>query len=159
MEYLRRKSARVSSRNRSAPHTDINLITLLKSSGPGLVVRSKSGTEVELDIGSQQLEVQMGDMMEVLSGGRLPATTHWVKNLPGVRSSIALFNHPAPERWVDVLPHLSRRSHFWDGRTERSFTEERLIEIGILEGPPKFAHERASQGYPVPSSWLDFISE
>ena len=146
---------------RSAPHTDINLITLLLTRGKGLTVENTRGERVEVDIGPRQLVVQMGDMIDVLSGGRLPATKHWVENpddLNTERSSIALFNHPAPLRWVDVLPHLKPSDGplaNWDARTERSFTFERLIEIGILEAPNPFAHERASRGYTVPTNWAD----
>lgn len=146
---------------RSAKHTDINLLTALLTQGPGLVVESTSGKHIALDIDARHLVIQTGDMIEVLSGGLLPATKHWVvnpDNPDSSRLSIALFNHPAPLRWVDVLPHLHRAGRVFDGRTERSYTEERLIEIGILTGPPQFAHERASSGYPVPPApWPDYI--
>lgn len=143
---------------RSSPHTDINLITMLMTRGRGLVVENMEGKHVEIDVGPRQLVVQMGDMIDVLSGGRLPATRHWVEN-PNDRSvertSIAMFNHPAPLRWVDILPHLRKPGSNWDARTERSFTFERLIEIGILEEPNPFLGERVSQGYPVPTDWAD----
>lgn len=142
---------------RSAPHTDINLITLLKSLGEGLVVRSKSGREIELDIGPDQLVVQMGDFMEMLSGGLLPATTHWVKNMPGVRTSVAYFDHPAPLQRIDTLPHLRSDNYTCDAGTERHCTWKRLIEIGIFKGPSPYADECVSRGYTFPPSSLEWV--
>ena len=142
---------------RSAPHTDINLVTLLKSLGQGLVVRSRSGAEIELDIGPDQLVVQMGDFMEILSGGLLPATTHWVKNMPGVRTSIAYFDHPAPLRLIAPLPHLLGPDYICDPGTERCCTWRRLIEIGIFEGPSPYENECVSRGYTFPPSWPEQI--
>lgn len=143
---------------RSAPHTDINLVTLLKTIGEGLVVRSKSGQEVEVDIGPRQLVVQMGDFMAVLSGGLLPATTHWVKNSPGVRNSIALFNHPKGTHPVAVLPEFVQRGFMWDACTERAATHKRLVEIGILRPEDqRFTDEFVSKGYLIPDSWVDMI--
>jgi isopenicillin N synthase-like dioxygenase len=144
---------------RSAPHTDINLGTLLKAFGPGLVVRSITGQEIPLDLERQQLLYQQGDMGNVLSGGMLPATKHWVLNPEddeSVRDSIAFFNHPHPLRIIDTLPHLPRLTDAikaWVACTERHYTYRRLIEIGILEGPSPFAHELYPAGSVLPSPW------
>ena len=146
---------------RASEHTDTNFITALLSKGKGLVARTMQGRRLELDIGPQQLVVQMGDFMGVLSGGLLPATLHWVENpeeQDTVRDSIAFFNHPNGLHCLDVLPHRRRDDFVWDPCTERAATEKRLVEIGILDASKvKYANEFASRGYHFPSPWPNHI--
>lgn len=146
---------------RSAKHLDINLLTALITFARGLVVKSKSGQIIEVDAPEDHLTVQTGMMLAALTADLMAATEHWVINpddLDASRFSAALFNHPAPKRWVDVLPHLHRDDYHFDGRTERCYTEEQLVRIGVYKGPLHWDHERASRGYPAPPSpWPDHI--
>ena len=110
---------------RAAAHEDINLITVLPAANePGLQVKDLDGNwhDVPCDPGS--LAINAGDMLQYASGGYFPSTTHRVVNPTGEsaaksRVSMPLFLHPAD----DVV--------LADGRTARSFLEER---IAILRG-------------------------
>lgn len=111
---------------RAAAHEDINLLTILPASNePGLQVKRKDGSwlDVPCDFGS--LIVNTGDMLQEASGGYYPSTTHRVIN-PQARDqrksriSLPLFLHPRPE----VL--LSERY------TAKSYLNERLRELGVM---------------------------
>lgn len=113
---------------RAAAHGDINLLTVLPASNePGLQVLDTAGVwhDVPCDFGS--LVVNSGDMLDLASGGYYPSTTHRVVNPVGdaarrSRLSIPLFLQAAP----DVV--------LADGRTARSFFEERLAELASQDG-------------------------
>jgi isopenicillin N synthase-like dioxygenase len=87
---------------RAAAHEDINLLTVLPSATrPGLQVLDKDGQWIAIEATPGIMICDTGDMMEVLSGGRLPAVTHRVVNPPGGadggRLSMPFFMHPNPE--------------------------------------------------------------
>ena len=108
---------------RAAAHEDINLITVLPAANePGLQVRDVHGTwhDVPCDFGS--LAINVGDMLQLASGGYYPSTTHRVMNPVGEsakqpRVSVPLFLHPAN----DVV--------LAEGRTAFSFLQERVREL------------------------------
>jgi isopenicillin N synthase-like dioxygenase len=108
---------------RAAAHEDINLLTVLPAANePGLQVRDTKGVwhDVPCDFGS--LAINVGDMLQLASGGYYPSTTHRVMNPTGEsakrsRISAPLFLHPAN----DVV--------LADGRTAFSFLQERLREL------------------------------
>lgn len=111
---------------RAAAHEDINLLTILPAANePGLQVKSKDGSwlDVPCDFGS--LIVNIGDMLQEASAGYFPSTTHRVINPQGSdqsksRISLPLFLHPRP----DVI--LS------DRHTADSYLQERLRELGVI---------------------------
>lgn len=111
---------------RAKPHEDINLITLLPAaSKSGLQVKDTNGRwhEVPCDFGS--IAVNTGDMIDMLTQGYLPATTHQVTNPEGEaareeRMSIPLFLHPKAD--VILKP----------GFTADDFLTQRLKEIGLM---------------------------
>lgn len=88
---------------RSAPHEDINLLTVLPASNePGLQLLNSVGewTDVPCDFGS--LAVNLGDMLQEASGGYYRSTKHRVVNPTGnsakrSRISMPLFLQPRPE--------------------------------------------------------------
>ncbi|MEM7081721.1 MAG: 2OG-Fe(II) oxygenase family protein [Pseudomonadota bacterium] len=108
---------------RAAAHEDINLITILPASQePGLQVRRRDGSwmDVPCDFGS--LIINTGDMLQEASDGYFPSTTHRVINPPDAdhnrsRISLPLFLHPRP----DVV--LSERY------TADGYLKQRLAEL------------------------------
>lgn len=66
------------------PHKDSNVVTLLHPDPVGgLEVREPDGTWLEVDAPDDALVVNVGEMLEAWSGGRLPATPHRVVNRSG----------------------------------------------------------------------------
>mgnify|MGYP001383295916 FL=1 len=112
---------------RGAAHEDINLITLLVAgTEPGLQVQDIHGSwhDVSCDPGS--LAINSGDMLQEISGGYFPSTTHRVVNPSNniknkSRFSMPLFLHPRD----DII--LSKRY------TARKYLDERLKEIGLKD--------------------------
>jgi isopenicillin N synthase-like dioxygenase len=108
---------------RAAPHEDINLITLLPAANePGLQVMDGAGAwhDVPCDFGT--LVVNIGDMLQEVSGGYYPSTTHRVQNPVGAgrlqsRISLPFFFQPRN----DV--RLSERYHAGE------YLDERLQEL------------------------------
>lgn len=111
---------------RAAAHEDINLITLLPAANePGLQVKSKDGTWLDVPCDFGNLIVNIGDMLQEASGHYFPSTTHRVINPEGAdvtksRISLPLFLHPQPN------VKLSER------HTAGSYLRERLNELGVL---------------------------
>ena len=109
---------------RAAAHGDINLITvLLAGSAPGLQARDTSGKWHSVPCDPGMIAINVGDMLEMASGGYFPSTVHRVVNPEkaegGARFSMPMFLHPRPEV---VLK---------EGVTAEDFLEERLREIGL----------------------------
>ena len=108
---------------RAAAHEDINLITILPAANePGLQVLASDGSWLEVPCDFGNLIVNIGDMLQEVSGGYFPSTTHRVVNPEGSdktvgRISIPLFCHPNP----DTV--LSERY------TADSYLQERLREL------------------------------
>lgn len=111
---------------RAAAHEDINLITVLPAANePGLQVKAKDGTWLDVPSDFGNLIINIGDMLQEASGGYFPSTSHRVINPEGMdktksRISLPLFLHPRP----DVV--LSERY------TADSYLMERLRELGVI---------------------------
>lgn len=110
---------------RSAPHEDINFITLLPAATqPGLQVKDLNGNWHEVPTDANSIVVNIGDMLQLLTKGFYPSTTHRVVNPTSdntSRYSMPLFLHPHPETI------LSRDT----GKTAKQYLDERLAEIGL----------------------------
>lgn len=110
---------------RAAPHEDINLLTILPAAdGPGLEIRARDGVWMSVPNRPDQVLVNVGDMLQELSQGYFPSTTHQValpsgEFLAAGRMSLPLFLHPRP----DVV--LSSRY------SAASYLKERLQELGV----------------------------
>ena len=108
---------------RAGAHEDINLLTLLPAANePGLQVKAKDGSWLDVPCDFGNLIINIGDMLQEASGGYFPSTTHRVINPEGhdssrARISLPLFLHPRP----DVV--LS------DRHTAGSYLQERLAEL------------------------------
>mgnify|MGYP002881510206 CR=1 FL=1 len=85
----------------AAAHEDINLITLLvEATDPGLELLTREGEWLPIMPVPGQLIMDTGDMMQRLTNGRIPATTHRVRMpevVTGPRYSIPFFIHPHPD--------------------------------------------------------------
>ena len=108
---------------RAGAHEDINLITLLPAANePGLQVKARDGSWLNVPCDFGNLIINIGDMLQEASDGYFPSTTHRVINPKGhnskkARISLPLFLHPRP----DVV--LS------DRYTAGSYLQERLAEL------------------------------
>jgi isopenicillin N synthase-like dioxygenase len=91
---------------RSAPHEDINLITLLcEATADGLELQQRDGSWLTIPALPGQIIVDSGDMLQQLTNGLLKSTTHRVVNARNDRDrrfSMPFFVHPRPE--VDLTP-------------------------------------------------------
>ena len=85
---------------RAAAHEDIDFITLLPAATmPGLEIKPKGNGWLPVNAPAGSIIINMGDMMQELTQGALPSTTHRVVNLEGADASLAritapLFCHP-----------------------------------------------------------------
>jgi isopenicillin N synthase-like dioxygenase len=109
---------------RAAAHDDINLITLLLAgSEPGLEAQDTAGRWHRVPCNPGMMAINVGDMLQMASGGHYPSTTHRVVNPPAARNvarfSMPMFLHPRPE--VVLRP----------GTTAEDYLNERLREIGL----------------------------
>ena len=112
---------------RAAAHEDINMITVLPASNePGLQVRDLAGNwhDVPCDPGS--VAINAGDMLNYVTNGYYPSTTHRVVNPVGEaatrsRISTPLFLHPAD----DVL--------IAENKTAFDFLRDRIKQIAGVE--------------------------
>ena len=121
---------------RSAPHEDIDLLTILPAaSAPGLQARDLQGAWHSIECDPGQLAINAGDMLQMATKGHFPSTTHQVVNPDGEgsrnpRFSMPFFFHPHPH------VRLS------DKYTAREYLEERLHDIGLKRTTdPQLAHE------------------
>lgn len=108
---------------RANAHEDINLLTVLPAANePGLQVKTKENTWLDVPCDFGNLIINSGDMLQEATGGYYPSTTHRVINPEGTdrsksRISLPLFLHPRPE----VV--LSER------HSAGSYLQERLEEL------------------------------
>ncbi len=123
---------------RAAPHEDINLITLLCSAtAPGLEILCQAGEWVPVQVNSDQLVVDTGDMLQNLTNGLIKSTTHRVVNPHQAdlsRLSIPFFVHPRPE--VDLSPqpqflHRTGGYRRYPEITAGEYLQQRLQEIKV----------------------------
>jgi len=124
---------------RAGQHEDINLITLLiGASAEGLQVLNKQGEWVDVTALPDHIVVNVGDMLQRLTNGKLKSTTHRVINPPREkwhtpRYSIPFFLHPRSEMRLDCLPACvpAGTSPLWEPISAGEYLEQRLAEIGL----------------------------
>ncbi|MFZ4785476.1 MAG: isopenicillin N synthase family dioxygenase, partial [Flavobacteriales bacterium] len=124
---------------RAGQHEDINLITLLiGASADGLEVLNKQGEWVAVTALPDHIVVNVGDMLQRHTNGRLKSTTHRVVNPPREkwsqpRYSIPFFLHPRSEMRLDCLEScVAEGTHpLWEPISAGEFLDERLAEIGL----------------------------
>lgn len=95
---------------RAAAHGDINTITLLLGAEEaGLELLTKQGEWLPVQPPEGALAVNIGDMLDRLTNGRLRSTTHRVVNPQGeaayrARYSMPFFLHFRPDYVIETLP-------------------------------------------------------
>lgn len=106
---------------RAAAHEDINFITLLvAASAPGLEVKDVEGNWHAVPHEENSIIVNVGDMLQLISGGKFKSTTHRVVNpddSTSDRISMPLFMHPHSDTLL--APDF----------TAQQFLNQRLAEI------------------------------
>lgn len=124
---------------RAAEHGDINLITLLMgASADGLQVLRRDGKWIPITALPEQIVVNVGDMLERHTNGRLKSTIHRVVNPPRElmhtsRFSIPFFMHPVSEMDLSCLENCVDDEHpkAFEDISAGEFLDERLREIGL----------------------------
>ncbi len=124
---------------RAGQHEDINLITLLiGASADGLEVLNKQDEWVAVTALPDHIVVNVGDMLQRHTNGKLKSTTHQVVNPPREkwgtsRFSIPFFLHPRSEMKLDCLTSCipSGEQPQFDPITAGEFLHQRLAEIGL----------------------------
>lgn len=124
---------------RAGQHEDINLITLLiGASAEGLQVLSKQNEWVDVTALPDHIVVNVGDMLQRLTNGKLKSTTHRVINPPPEkwntpRYSIPFFLHPRSEMRLDCLANCveSGEQPKWAPISAGEYLDQRLAEIGL----------------------------
>ncbi|MBX2837994.1 MAG: isopenicillin N synthase family oxygenase [Gammaproteobacteria bacterium] len=88
---------------RASAHEDINLLTVLPAANePGLQVKARDGSWLDVPCDFGNLIINIGDMLQEVTNGYFPSTSHRVINPEGMdatksRISLPLFLHPRPE--------------------------------------------------------------
>lgn len=95
---------------RAAAHGDINTITLLLGAEEaGLELLTRQGDWKAVDVPKGALVINVGDMLDRLTNGKLRSTTHRVVNPRGqaayrARYSMPFFLHFRPDYMIETLP-------------------------------------------------------
>lgn len=115
---------------RAAAHEDVNLLTILPvATRPGLQILTPDGQWMDVDAPRGAMICDTGDMMALLTKGRMPATTHRVVNPAGAsdggRLSIPFFMHPHPDAMLAPLDGSA------PGCTAHEFLTARLRENDV----------------------------
>ena len=101
-------------------------------------VLRRDGKWIPITALPDQLVVNVGDMLERLTNGKLKSTIHRVVNPPRAqmntpRYSIPFFMHPRSEMSLAALPQCVGKENpkRWDDITAGEFLNQRLREIGL----------------------------
>lgn len=119
---------------RAGAHEDINVITLLLGAEEaGLQLLDRQGEWRSIDAPAGSLVCNIGDMLQRLTGGRLPSTTHRVVNPAPerrghARYSTPYFLHFRPDYVIETLPGGTPQPPI----TAHDFLLQRLREIKLL---------------------------
>jgi len=124
---------------RAGAHEDINLITLLiGASADGLEVLTRDGSWYPVKAEGEDVVVNVGDMLQRLTNGKLKSTTHRVVNPPrelmgNSRYSVPFFLHPRSDMDLTSLPSTIDAQHpkLYSDITAGEYLDERLREIGL----------------------------
>ncbi len=119
---------------RAGAHEDINVITLLLGAEEaGLQLLDRSGAWHDIDAPPGSVVCNIGDMLQRLTGGRLPSTTHRVVNPAAARRGVARYSTPyflhfRPDYLIETLPGGTPAPPI----TAHDFLMLRLREIKLL---------------------------
>ncbi len=125
---------------RAGAHEDINAITLLLGAEEaGLEVLDRDGRWLAINPPPGALVVNIGDMLQRLTNGVLPSTSHRVVNPPAARRGVSRYSTPfflhfAPDYEIRTLPGCigpGRPDAYPQPITARDFLLQRLREIKL----------------------------
>lgn len=124
---------------RAAAHGDINLITLLMGgSAKGLQAMNSNGDWVDVSPDENEIVINIGDMLQRHTNGRLKSTIHRVINLDKEsmrypRYSTPFFLHPRSDMDLSCLASCISDSapKQYDDITAGEFLNERIRELGL----------------------------
>ena len=125
---------------RAAGHEDINTITLLLGAEEaGLELLTRQGEWVAVDTPPGALVINVGDMLQRQTNGRLRSTTHRVVNPRGAaakraRYSMPFFLHFRPDFVIEALPECvdeGAATPPLPAITAHDFLMQRLREINL----------------------------
>ena len=126
---------------RAGAHEDINAITLLLGAEEaGLEILDRDGRWLPVTPREGELAVNIGDMLQRLTNGRLRSTTHRVVNPPPARRGRAryampFFLHFRPDYLIGTLPECVGSAHpddIAEPITAQDYLMGRLREIKLI---------------------------
>lgn len=125
---------------RAGAHEDINVITLLLGAEEaGLEVKHRSGKWLAVNPPPGAMVINCGDMLQRLTAGVLPSTTHRVVNPSPERSrfprySTPFFLHFNQDVMIEALPGcVAEGGKAEPPITAQDYLMERLREIGLVK--------------------------
>ena len=124
---------------RAGAHEDINTITLLLGAEEaGLELQTRDGRWIPVSPKHGELVINIGDMLQRLTNGRLRSTSHRVVNpapdrASNARDSMPFFLHFRPDFLIEALPGTVAPGEQpkWPPITAHEFLQERLREIKL----------------------------
>jgi isopenicillin N synthase-like dioxygenase len=124
---------------RASAHEDINTITLLLGAEEaGLELKTKDGRWLPVSPKPGELVVNIGDMLQRLTNGRLRSTSHRVVNpapdrASKARYSMPFFLHFRPDFMIQALPGTVPVGEHpkWPPISSHGYLQERLREIKL----------------------------
>ncbi|MFL6782741.1 MAG: isopenicillin N synthase family dioxygenase [Sphingomicrobium sp.] len=125
---------------RAGAHEDINTITLLLGAEEaGLELLTRDGRWIPVSPKPGELVVNIGDMLQRLTNGRLRSTTHRVVNPPPERRGFSRFSMPfflhfRSDFLIEPLPGTvpPGEKPKWSPITADEYLQERLREIKLV---------------------------
>lgn len=124
---------------RAAAHEDINVITLLLGAEEaGLQAKHRSGQWLDVNPPEGALVINCGDMLQRLTAGVLPSTTHRVLNPSPERAKYPRYSYPFflhfnNDMLIEALPDCAAEGgNVQPPITAADYLMERLIEIGLV---------------------------
>lgn len=126
---------------RAAAHGDINLITLLMGgSAKGLQAQNSNGEWVDVSPNENEIVINIGDMLQRHTNGRLKSTIHRVINLDKEsmrfpRYSAPFFLHPRSDMDLSCLDSCitAEEPKGYEDITAGDFLAERIRELGLMK--------------------------
>ena len=124
---------------RAGAHEDINTITLLLGAEEaGLELKTKDGRWIPVSPKEGELVINIGDMLQRLTNGRLRSTSHRVVNpapdrASHARYSMPFFLHFRPDFVIEALPGTvpPGEGPKWPPISSHEYLQERLREIKL----------------------------
>jgi isopenicillin N synthase-like dioxygenase len=124
---------------RAGAHEDINTITLLLGAEEaGLELKTKDGRWIPVSPKEGELVINIGDMLQRLTNGRLRSTSHRVVNptpdrASHARYSMPFFLHFRPDFVIEALPGTVPEGEEpkWSPISSHDYLQERLREIKL----------------------------